>query len=76
MGIADDYTRFTLRIPETLHKKLLKRSRDNKRSLNSEIISILECEEGMSEKVLESKLNTLPSDQKQALQLIINALQK
>ena len=42
MGISDDGIRLTLRLPEKLRNKIAKRARQNFRSLNSEIVNILE----------------------------------
>jgi hypothetical protein len=42
MGVTDESVRFTLRLPEQLRDSLLKSSNDNHRSLNSELITVLE----------------------------------
>jgi len=42
MGIADDYKRCTLRLPEEVHDQLLLIARENQRSLNGEMIVIFE----------------------------------
>lgn len=42
MGISDEGVRLTLRLPESLRDKISKRARKNFRSLNSEIVTILE----------------------------------
>lgn len=42
MGIVESYVRFTLRIPESLRDELLKTANQNHRSLNSQIIVMLE----------------------------------
>lgn len=83
MGIADDYTRFTLRIPELLHKGLLQRARRNQRSLNSEIIAILEREEGIgvadqqqTNGNLEEQFGRLNSEQQEAVRVMMSALLK
>ncbi|MBT7829755.1 MAG: Arc family DNA-binding protein [Candidatus Marinimicrobia bacterium] len=42
MGVVDEGVRFTLRISEQLRESLHKSANDNHRSLNSEIVAILE----------------------------------
>ena len=42
MGVSDNYVRFTLRLPEELRDDLMKISKENHRSLNSEIVVMLE----------------------------------
>ena len=42
MGVTDEGTRFTLRLPEQLRDSLHKSANDNHRSLNSEVVAILE----------------------------------
>ena len=42
MGIADEYKRFTLRLPEEVHDQLLLIARENQRSLNGEMIFIFQ----------------------------------
>lgn len=82
MGIADDYTRFTLRIPELLHNGLLLRARDNQRSLNSEIIAILtrECNGELNDqeasKSLEAQFNRLNPQQQETVHMMIKELLK
>jgi len=44
MGVADSHIRFTLRIPEEMREKLQKIAKQNHRSLNSELIVILQRE--------------------------------
>lgn len=56
MGIVESYVRFTLRIPESLRDELLKTANQNHRSLNSQIIVMLEkaLEEASDSKLEES----------------------
>lgn len=42
MGVADQFKRFTLRLPEEIHDQLLQVARKNHRSLNSEMIFIFQ----------------------------------
>lgn len=44
MGVVDSYIRFTLRIPEETHEALQKLAKHEHRSLNSQIIAMLEKE--------------------------------
>ena len=80
MGVADDYTRFTLRIPPALHDTLLQRARDHQRSLNSEIITMLEDQTSRSEMRsridLEARFDTLKPDQKRIVTSLINVFLK
>ena len=58
MGIAEDYVRVTFRMPEELHGDLLLSARQNHRSLNSEMISILSAYfDGVSKKSNQKNLS-------------------
>ncbi len=82
MGIADDYIRLTLRIPETLHKALLKNTRQSKRSMNSEIIFLLEQSTSASksstskgsENSYAIRIENLSSDEKDAFERLVSNL--
>lgn len=42
MGVADNSVRFTLRLPEELRDEIMKIAKENRRSLNSEIVVMLQ----------------------------------
>jgi len=42
MGVVDNYVRFTLRLPEELRDELTKIAKQNHRSLNSEVVVMLQ----------------------------------
>ena len=48
MGVTDESVRVTLRLPEALRNSLLQNARGNRRSMNSEILSVLETYSGAS----------------------------
>ena len=83
MGIADNHARFTLRIPDSLHRTLLKQARRNQRSFNGEIISLLEGQSHARKTVTldkelkdnwDLKIEQLPPSQKRAIRHLINSL--
>ncbi len=53
MGLADEGIRLTLRLPEQLRDRLLRQSRQSMRSMNSEIIAILEKSINLDENELQ-----------------------
>lgn len=59
MGITDESVRITLRLPEMLRDLLLQLSRENRRSMNSEIISILELHVGNASKADDEIIDDL-----------------
>ncbi len=59
MGITDESVRITLRLPEILRDSLLQLSRENRRSMNSEIVSILELYADNSRKVDDEMIDDL-----------------
>ncbi|TWL77186.1 Arc family DNA-binding protein [Bacillus licheniformis] len=52
--MAEEIKRISLRIPESLHKQLTKVAEDNKRSINNEILSMIE-------KSIKDQVNKSPS---------------
>ena len=61
MGVTDEGTRFTLRLPEQLRDLLHQSANDNHRSLNSEIVTILSSRkvtDAGSKKALIKELST------------------
>ena len=83
MGIADNHARFTLRIPDSLHRTLLEQATRNQRSLNGEIISLLEGQSRVRKTVTldtefkdnwSLKVEQLPPSQKRAIRQLINSL--
>ncbi|MDE1362861.1 hypothetical protein CHCC15325_3143 [Bacillus licheniformis] len=52
--MAEEIKRISLRIPESLHKQLTKVAEDNKRSINNEILSMIE-------KSIKDQINKSPS---------------
>ena len=53
MGVADNSVRFTLRLPEELRDQIMKIAKENHRSLNSEIVVMLQ--NGRDAHIEESK---------------------
>lgn len=52
--MTEEIKRISLRIPESLHKQLTKVAEDNKRSINNEILSMIE-------KSIKDQINKSPS---------------
>ncbi|MCU7835199.1 MAG: Arc family DNA-binding protein [gamma proteobacterium symbiont of Taylorina sp.] len=89
MGISDGGIRLTLRLPEDLRDQLLLSSRENIRSMNSEIITLLEQslinrkkphnlkeEQGnySTQKTISDQFNRLKPEQQQLIAQLIGEL--
>jgi len=65
MGVKDESVRITLRLPESLRNSLLISARSNRRSMNSEIVSLLESTQSQHSGEANNLIETLLKNSRQ-----------